>query len=86
MVNFETMQKAIKLSWIKRLNTMSSNCAALADAQTNLFIPITDVFQCNLRAEFKHCKNSFYQQLLEYWFDFYSIFTVSNQNLCGLIN
>ena len=44
MVHFERMQKAIKLSWIKRLNTMSSNCAALADAQTNLPIPITDVF------------------------------------------
>ena len=73
IVHFESMQKAIKLSWIKRLNTMSSNCAALADAQTNLPIPITDVFQCKLRAEFIPCKNSFYQQLLEYWFDLYSI-------------
>ena len=52
---------------------MSSNRVALADAQTNLSIPITDVFQCKLRAEFIHCKNLFYQQLLEYWFDLYSI-------------
>ena len=66
MVHFESMQKAIKLSWIKRLNTMSSNYAALADAQTNLSIPITDVLKCKLRAEFIHCKSSFYQQLLEY--------------------
>ena len=73
MVHFESVQKAIKLSWIKRLNTMSSNCAALADAQTNLPIPITDVFQCKFRAEFIHCKSLFYQQLLEYWFDLYSI-------------
>ena len=28
MVHFESMQKAIKLRWIKRLNTMSSNCAS----------------------------------------------------------
>ena len=70
---FEGMQKAIKLSWVIRLNTMSSNCAALADAQTNSSIPNTDVFQCKLRAEFIHCKSSFYQQLLEYWFDLYSI-------------
>ena len=30
-------------------------------------------FNVNLRAEFIHCKNSFYQQLLEYSFDLYSI-------------
>ena len=31
MIHFESMQKAIKLNWIKRLNKMSSNCAVLAD-------------------------------------------------------
>ena len=72
MVHFESMQKAIKLNWVKRLINMSSNCAVLADTQTNLPIPITEVFRSKLTKDHIDCKCPFYQQLLEYWFDIYS--------------
>ena len=73
MIHFESMQKAIKLNWIKQLNKMSSNCAVLADFQMNLPIPLTEVFRSKLRGGFIACKCSFYQQLLEYWFELYSV-------------
>ena len=45
----------------------------LADFQMNLPIPLTGVFRSKLRGDFIACKCSFYQQLLEYWFQLYSV-------------
>ena len=73
MIHFESMQKAVKLNWLKWLNEMSSNCAVLADLQMNLPIPLTEVFRSKLRGNFIACKCSVYQQLLEYWFELYSV-------------
>ena len=39
----------------------------------NLPIPLTEVFRSKLRGDFIACKCSFYQQLLEYWFELYSV-------------
>ena len=69
MVHFESMQKAIKLNWVKRLINMSSNCAVLANYQINFPIPIKEVFRSRLSKEFIMCKCPFYQQQLEYWFE-----------------
>ena len=63
MIHFESIQKAIKLNWIKQLNKISSNCAVLADFQMNLPIPLTEVFRSTMcsyaTAEHSRCRISF---------------------------
>ena len=54
---------------------MSSNHAVKTDLQMNIPIPLTEVLRSNLRADFIGCKCSFYQQLLEYWYELYNIET-----------
>ena len=56
MIHFQSMQKAVKLNWIKRLNKMSSSCAVLADLQMNLPLPLTEVFGSKLKGDFIACK------------------------------
>ncbi len=69
MVHFESMQKAIKLNWVKRFCSMTSNCAILANYKSGFPLPLSNVFTCKLVEEHISCKCLFYQQILQCWFE-----------------
>jgi len=68
MIHFESLQKAIKLTWIKRFSTMNSNCSRLASFLLGLKMPINDVIKWKLTDNYMDkCKSPFYRQLFSHW-------------------
>ena len=53
MLDFESMVKANKISWIKRYNSnKQSKCAILATVLVNMHLPISDVIHLKRRKEY----------------------------------
>ena len=73
MIHFESMSKALKVIWIKRLKNMNSNCSTLASFLSGSKLPLSTLINCQLSEKhLKKCKSPFYKQILSYW---YSIHT-----------
>ena len=71
MVHFASMVTALKINWIKRLSTMSSNCSCLASYFIDSLMPIALFFKCKMDVNLLNNTNLFYHQILKYWFDLY---------------
>lgn len=81
MIHFESMMKAIKVNWIKRIANMDTNCSVLASFFCPTKFSFTNTIELNLDMKYYKCENSFYNQILEYWFAIYTKKNIERNNI-----
>ena len=81
MPDIRAMIKAIKLSWIKRLVSKDNNFTGLARARLNVLNLTKFLSYKNDLHYLQPDLPSFYKQILDFWYEIYSIEPISNEEV-----
>jgi len=78
MPDFYSMVKSIKCTWIKRFQNLEiCKSDILKDLVIYDNMTIDDITKCKLQINHVKCYSKFYEQVLKYWFDVYSIVKIN---------